>query len=103
MVDNTVYTLSIPLSVNEPINKPQLINIKVYPNPTNIYFNVKFSNKSKGVLTLYDLEGRVINKKIINNKSNVKIDASGLNSGNYILVFETDDGTKVSKMIVLVK
>jgi len=103
MVDNTVYYLSISLDVNEPVNKPQMINLKVYPNPANIYFNVKLSNKSKGVLTLYDLEGRVIDKKIINNKSNVKIDASGLNSGNYILVFETDDGTKVSKRITLVK
>jgi len=103
MVDNTVYYLSIPLDVQEEINKPQSINMKIYPNPANLYFNIKLSSKSNGTITLYDMNGKIVDKKIINNKSTVKINASDLNSGNYILLFEDEKGTKVSKRIIVVK
>jgi len=103
MIDNTVYYLSIPLNIQERINKPQTVDLKIYPNPANVYFNIELNDKVKGKLTVYDLESRVIDKKIITGKTSVRIDASGLSSGGYIIVVETQDGTKVSKRIVLVK
>jgi len=105
MVDNNVYSFSIPLDIREEINKPQVINMRVYPNPANLYFNIKLSTKSNGTVTLYDMNGKIIDKKLINNNDNVKINASNINinSGNFIIVFESENGTKVSKRIILVK
>ena len=108
MADNTVYTLSVYLGIedenNNENNKPMILDFSVYPNPTNAWFIVKLPKEMNGILTLIDMNGHVIEKKRINNTNEVKINVADIHSGNYRIVIHTnDETTKVSKNVIIIK
>ena len=70
-------------------------NISIYPNPTNgtIHINSKFNIKS---IELYDVQGRLL-ETIIGNA--IKVDISTQMNGIYFMKINTEDGSKVEKVI----
>lgn len=74
--------------------------ISVYPNPAESGILVNFLNGNPiyGV-TIYSLDGRMIDKKINLNSSEVELDIRGLSNGMYIIACESDKGICVSKFI----
>jgi len=102
-VDHTPYYLSIPLSIHETDNKPQTIDLKIYPNPFNAQFSVELDEKVNGVLTLYDVMGNVVDKKLLDNSDKTTFEAGDLSSGQYFIRLVTEEGKQISKQITLIK
>jgi hypothetical protein len=74
--------------------------ISVYPNPAESEILVNFVNGNPIYeVTIYSLDGRMIDKKINLNSSEVELDIRGLSNGMYIIACESDKGISVSKFI----
>ena len=70
-------------------------SISVYPNPASSKINVKANTDIKE-MNLYDLQGRLIETAIGNNKS---LDISNKQKGVYFLKVTTEKGSKVEKIV----
>ncbi len=70
-------------------------SISIYPNPANSKINVKANSAIKS-MNLYDIQGRIIETFIGNNKF---IDVSNKQNGIYFLKVTTEKGSKVEKII----
>lgn len=99
------YRTSVQKStaVNNIFNK-----ITAYPNPASEFVNINLQNITGNDITLsvVDVTGKVFTRKIIGNvvtkESNVKLDVSGLQSGNYIVVVTDGKGTKPKGTIKII-
>ena len=76
-------------------------SVSIYPNPTkaNVAINVNQNdnNKIKSV-SLYDVQGRILQTQIIDNQSST-LDISEKSNGIYFLKVTTDKGIKVEKIV----
>jgi hypothetical protein len=73
------------------LNEAEQNEIKVYPNPTENLINIEFNNPNNAIITLFDLQGHVVNR-IINHQSlstDLEINAP---PGMYILRVISEDG-----------
>lgn len=71
------------------INEVLKDNVKIYPNPTTDFINLKLSSKNKiDEAVIYDNSGRIILKTKIESE---KIDLRSLNTGIYLLYFTNTD------------
>ena len=96
-IDGGTYTSNIPID-NSISN-----SFKIYPNPINSNFQIKFDNSfdiNNCKLIIYDLQGRkVMDKKLMVN-TNINID--NLQSGNYILeIIKNNKTLYVNKILKL--
>ncbi|MCJ7934229.1 MAG: glycosyl hydrolase family 18 protein [Chryseobacterium sp.] len=78
--------------------------IKLYPNPVSKSSSLTVSvpdKYSRGKLTVYDFNGRIIDTKTMN-AGDFHYDLSALSVGNYIVQFESQDGSlkQTEKLIV---
>jgi hypothetical protein len=64
-------------------------NVKIYPNPTSDYLKI-LSNEKIEKIQIFDLLGRNMNAKLIEDQINVQ----SLSKGNYILTVVTETGKK---------
>jgi hypothetical protein len=108
----SVSLAACPGSVTTPVlitksavqqNAPALPNdivMNVYPNPSNVNFNIKLSggNLQKSVIRVLDMMGRVV--KVYNvNENDTFTFGNDLKAGNYILEV-TKGSTKATKRII---
>jgi hypothetical protein len=69
--------------------------ISIYPNPANTIIFI-FTNDQKAIISIYDLQGKIIiNKPLINKQ----IDISNLSRGFYILKIDCSNKTIMKKLI----
>ena len=79
-------------------DKFDLLKISLHPNPTHEV--IKISSAEVGTdLSIYDLEGRLVAKKKINN-SNEEVRVNHLNSGMYIARLRLGNRTATKKLII---
>ncbi|WP_339889360.1 T9SS type A sorting domain-containing protein [uncultured Flavobacterium sp.] len=72
-------------------------SVGVYPNPVNDMVNIK-ANTAISSIEIYDVQGRIIHKKITNQKTE-SIDVSAYSNGIYFLKIKTEVGEKVEKIV----
>ena len=72
-------------------------SISIYPNPTNSIVNINSNNTIKSV-KLYDVQGRLLHTKLINETTS-SIDISEKANGIYFLKIISDKGFKVEKIM----
>ncbi len=75
----------------------------VYPNPTNGMVNISLSTFEDVKVTLYDISGRQIYSKTLENNSNTfneNIDLSGIASGVYLLNVKSGSKTATKKLVI---
>ena len=65
----------------------ELIEIDLYPNPATSSIMIKFDSEEQAVITLTDLQGKVVMNKIRVLSGN-NIDLSSIGSGNYLVKME---------------
>lgn len=79
--------------------------IKLYPNPASKSSSLTVSvpdEYSKGKLTVYDFNGRIVDTKSLNSGDN-QYELSRVPAGNYIVQFESHDGSLKQSEKLIVK
>ncbi|QRA43898.1 endo-beta-N-acetylglucosaminidase H [Chryseobacterium cucumeris] len=79
--------------------------IKLYPNPASKSSSLTVSvpdEYSKGKLTIYDFNGRIVDTKSLNSGDN-QYELSRIPAGNYIVQFESHDGSLKQSEKLIVK
>ncbi|MCC3213933.1 T9SS type A sorting domain-containing protein [Chryseobacterium sp. X308] len=79
--------------------------IKLYPNPVSKSSSLTVSvpdEYSKGKLTVYDFNGRIVDTKSLNSGDN-QYELSRISAGNYIVHFESHDGSLKQSEKLIVK
>jgi len=74
-----------------------IINLTIYPNPTNTNLNITASKTIEGI-QVYNILGQLVLTANPNN-SDVTIDVRNLNAGNYILKVTAEDVTNIVRFI----
>ena len=78
--------------------------VNVYPNPNNGLFNVSFDGNNSGVvkLELYDLNGKLIQSREVNNPGNGYVHQvqESLSSGMYLLKVQQRESTSLHRVVV---
>lgn len=78
------------------INKHTFLNINIYPNPTQIFFQI--NNTLNGLLEIYSLRGILIYSELIG--LNEIVDVSQFEKGIYFIIFSNSEGIMKQKLIV---
>lgn len=71
----------------------------LYPNPSNDLINLSFKSPESGIINIYDVSGRKIQNKKIDNINHISINIQELTSGTYLLEFETGGNRFIEKFI----
>lgn len=100
-------TLAFPFNINGAMvlsaEKNQFeSNVLIYPNPVENKITISDgSNSSDGLIEVFDVTGRLVESLKSSFSTNVILDVSGLNSGNYILKLQSENGIAVKKFVKL--
>ncbi|WP_417265434.1 T9SS type A sorting domain-containing protein [Brumimicrobium sp.] len=81
------------------IMEENALNFNLYPNPVSSLLTIEPQQKSKGVITIFDVYGASI-KTIESHGETVKIDVSHWESGIYFLRMDNSSQRQVKKIIV---
>lgn len=97
------YTLNVTNTVG--IADLAFNSFSIYPNPSNGVFNLNLqsNNHDKVNIYLYDMQGRLINEKIIrveDTRINTTLDYSSLSTGIYLLKVAKGDQLGVQQVII---
>ncbi|MEF9480017.1 glycosyl hydrolase family 18 protein [Chryseobacterium sp. 1B4] len=94
---------------NQKAINPEQVNvknqIKLYPNPASKSSSLTVSvpdEYSNGKLTIYDFNGRIVDTKSLNSGNN-QYELSRISAGNYIVQFESHDGSLKQSEKLIVK
>tara|TARA_B100000674_G_scaffold57075_1_gene39785 strand:+ start:27687 stop:29921 length:2235 start_codon:yes stop_codon:yes gene_type:complete len=78
-------------------------NLEIYPNPVSDKINLSFNSINNRVkdISIYNIYGALVKKTVVNMIANgnnqIIIDTSKLESGNYIISLNSDEGIKTIK------
>nr|HPH83772.1 T9SS type A sorting domain-containing protein [Flavobacteriales bacterium] len=79
----------------------QASDVKIYPNPSTGYFQLKFNSEIKsGIISVIDISGKLILEKQFNHSSTLNVDLTSLSKGIYFLKINTDNGIQIHKIII---
>ncbi|SFZ93600.1 Por secretion system C-terminal sorting domain-containing protein [Flaviramulus basaltis] len=93
-IDLGAYEYQSTLSTNDILLKT---SISLYPNPSTGLVNILVKNKQeKSQISVYDINGRTLLNKNLNNKS---IDLSSFANGIYLIKINTNSGTVVKRIL----
>ncbi|WP_228530288.1 chondroitinase-B domain-containing protein [Tamlana sp. I1] len=77
-------------------------SIKIYPVPANSVLNIKTNNFAINNIAVYNLDGRLVMRKAIQNSNEpIVLNTASLSNGTYLVRFSNASGLKASKMIVV--
>jgi len=107
IIDIFLHASTLGVNDPEPEAPTQFRLLEVYPNPFNSIAVVRFSLKHSGEtsLKLYDIEGNEVRDVFSGNlragNHNMKINANGLVSGEYLLKLEQDGRVESAKVVLI--
>jgi hypothetical protein len=81
------------------VNDSSIINISVYPNPSNSDWKFRTPNTVINSVEVFNLLGKRVASQRSNNNTEISISTQGLTSGIYIARITTEQGTKSVKLI----
>ncbi len=94
-VSNTIRKITGLLATNY-FNLDNQINIT--PNPTTNSIYINFENFISSKITIFDMDGRVIQNNIIS-ENNTAIDVTNMANGIYLIQINSDKGTVFKKIV----
>jgi len=68
--------------------------LRLYPNPTNDFLTLNFNASMTGEILIYDVQGKLVGQKSIQNKALKTIDVSDLSPGIYTIEAEGDSNIR---------
>ena len=78
---------------------PNMTNTNVYPNPTNGEVMIQFDRVVSGTLTVFSIDGQLLNTLEFNAVSQLKTDLSQFDKGSYIININTSSETFIKTII----
>lgn len=81
------------------ISEADILNTRIFPNPSTGIFNVGVETNGAVQLTVFDLSGKLIRTEQFNG-SVYRMDASELPAGAYLLKLQAEEGTSISRVII---
>ena len=81
------------------LDKKDVIQMSIYPNPSQGFVYVDFVNSFKGELTVYDVVGNIIRTISIQSK-HTAIDVHNLNNGVYYFTFSDGNNIQFEKVVI---
>lgn len=96
--DNFVISAinTVPLSTQDFISE----KFNLYPNPAKNLVNItNTENIAVEKITVFDVNGKLIDTKIFNKQSKVQLDVDAFAAGTYLLHIETTEGIAVKKVV----
>ena len=101
-IDNVRISNSFPVSINEVTTAN---SFQLFPNPTNGEFTLRGRDytSSKLVLSVLDMNGRVIESRIVNpnlNSINERFDLSNQANGVYFISIRSERNVEVKKVVL---
>jgi len=96
--DNFVISAvnTVPLSNKDFISE----KFNLYPNPAKNVVNItNVENIAVEKITVYDVNGKLIDTKTFSNKYAIQLDISAFSAGTYLLQIETTEGIAVKKVV----
>ena len=85
------------MSLNE-INFSNQVDL--YPNPSDDYIKIRYENILPSSYKIFDLNGRLINSKIINNEGELEINVGSFERGLYFISIKSGEKTDNLKFLV---
>jgi hypothetical protein len=75
-------------------------NVNIYPNPTKGVFNISLMKNKDCVISIDNVLGQTVYKKIHNNLNFTTIDLSSLEKGVYMVNIQFDNSSSLTKVVV---
>jgi len=93
-------TCSFEITVNAyiSVSSIELVQVSVYPNPTNGILNIEFSDFIVQNITIVDITGKVIIEKAVTAQTE-NIDLSTFANGVYLIRLQTDKEIFTTKIV----
>ena len=85
------------MSLNE-INFSNQVDL--YPNPSDDYIKIRYKNILPNSYKIFDLNGRLINSKIINNEDDLEINVGSFERGLYFISISSGENMHNLKFLV---
>ncbi|CAM3251099.1 T9SS-dependent M36 family metallopeptidase [Aequorivita lipolytica] len=77
------------------------INFIVFPNPSNGEINIKSKyDVGDATISIFDMNGRKVFSQEVELRQNASVNASGLNTGIYLMQIESADRSQTTKLII---
>lgn len=77
------------------------IYFDIYPNPVSNVLNINFNDKHfNGILNIYNTQGQIVDKILLNNQKKCQYSVSNLNTGIYFIEMKTSKKLITKKIIV---
>lgn len=90
----------VAFQAENPVNHTFASDFTAYPNPAKETIFINFPKTVQtGMLYLYDSKGKLLKNNKIQNENELQWNISGLQSGLYFIKIETEDTSKVLKII----
>jgi hypothetical protein len=80
------------------INDNNLLSVELLPNPTTGLFEIRFSEANEGVITITDLNGKII-KQLDFSGSTFIVDVNDCINGTYFIVLKTESSTQTIRFV----
>jgi len=76
-------------------------NFIIYPNPSNGEINIKSRyDVGQTTITIFDINGRKVFSQKMDIQNTTSLNASGINSGIYLIKIESEEYSQTSKLII---
>ena len=82
--------------------------MELFPNPAYYYSNIRINNLNPGKynLKLFDLQGKLLFQTNMNHLYSTSsifetIDLQEINTGSYYIIFESQNGIKLSSLLII--
>jgi hypothetical protein len=100
-MNETKMTFYVVVLDNTGMMEEKPSDIRIYPNPTDDLLFVEIPDPSYTDLSVNDLTGRIVLKKVLTSEGLVSIETSGYESGAYILTLS--NGKEKLRTVFIVK
>ena len=82
------------------LNQNSINSISIYPNPADNFIYIRYQNILPDSYKIFDLNGRLINSKIINNEDDLEINVGTFERGLYFISISSGENTDNLKFLV---
>ena len=87
------------LSVHKTYEKPEPLDIKLFPNPAQNQLSIEFNQDYSGFVEVYDLTGKKLEAFQLNHVGVRKLNIQDFHKGIYFVRLSTDNGYEIKKFV----